>query len=94
MTPQFQVLTTSAFEKGVRRLTRRNPDLAPAVEKLIVILGDDPYNRGGQQNIKKLAGLKPGQGQWRIRLGDYRLRYDIFGQEVVLHSFRHRREAY
>jgi mRNA-degrading endonuclease RelE of RelBE toxin-antitoxin system len=38
--------------------------------------------------------LKPGEGQWRIRWREYRLRYDIFGSEVVLHSFRHRKEAY
>lgn len=94
MPPQFQVLATPAFEKEGRKLTRRNPDLVSALEKLVLILGDDPYNRGGQHNIKKLAGLKPGQGQWRIRFGDYRLRYDIFGQKIVLHSFRHRREAY
>lgn len=94
MLPQFQVLTTPAFEKEVRKLTKRNPGLASVFETMTVILGNDPYNRGSQHNIKKLAGLKPGQGQWRIRAGDYRLRYDIFGQQVVLHSFRHRKETY
>jgi len=48
----------------------------------------------GQHKIKKLAGLKTGEGQWRVRWRDYRLRYDIFGSEVVLHSFRHRKDAY
>jgi mRNA-degrading endonuclease RelE of RelBE toxin-antitoxin system len=38
--------------------------------------------------------LKPGEGQWRIRAGDYRLRYDIFGRDVVLYAVRHRTEAY
>jgi mRNA-degrading endonuclease RelE of RelBE toxin-antitoxin system len=41
-----------------------------------------------------LAGLKPGEGQWRLRWQDYRLRYDVFNNEVVLHSFRHRKDAY
>jgi mRNA-degrading endonuclease RelE of RelBE toxin-antitoxin system len=61
---------------------------------LIQTLSEDPHNRSGQQKIKKLAGLNPGEGQWRLRWRDYRLRYDIFGSEVVLHSFRHRKDAY
>jgi mRNA-degrading endonuclease RelE of RelBE toxin-antitoxin system len=68
--------------------------LVPALEELLRILRQDPHNRTGQHNIKKLTGLKPGEGQWRIRWREYRLRYDIFGSEVVLHSFRHRKEAY
>jgi mRNA-degrading endonuclease RelE of RelBE toxin-antitoxin system len=38
--------------------------------------------------------VKPGEGQWRIRWREYRLRYDILAGEVVLHSFRHRKESY
>jgi len=60
----------------------------------MAILGEDPHNRSGRHPIKKLAGLRPGQGQWRIRWREYRLRYDIFGAEVVMHSFRHRKDAY
>ena len=68
--------------------------LVDALEELVATLQDDPHNRTGQHQIKKLAGLAPGEGQWRIRWREYRLRYDIFDGEVVLHSFRHRREAY
>jgi len=60
----------------------------------MAVLGDDPHNRSGRHPIKKLVGLKPGEGQWRIRWRDYRLRYDIFGTEIVMHSFRHRKDAY
>ena len=34
------------------------------------------------------------RAQWRVRVGDYRVRYDIAGNDVVLYSFRHRREVY
>ncbi len=64
------------------------------LEKLIPILRDDPYNITGSHKIKKLAGVDAGDGQWRIRFGDYRVRYDIASGEVVLHSFRDRKEAY
>jgi mRNA-degrading endonuclease RelE of RelBE toxin-antitoxin system len=89
-----RVLTTPAFEREFRKAAKGNAALLATLEELLGILQEDPHNRTGRHNIKKLAGLKPGDGQWRIRWRDYRLRYDIFGDEVVLHSFRHRREAY
>jgi len=94
MAGAFRVLTTPAFEREFRAIARRNLTLTRALEELIEILGEDPQNRGSKHQIKKLAGLNPGEGQWRIRWREYRLRYDIFGNEVVLHSFRHRRDAY
>ena len=94
MAAHFRVVTTPAFEREFRKTAKGNPALAYALEELLSIMEDDPHNRSGRHKIKKLVGLKPGEGQWRIRWRDYRLRYDIFGEEVVLHSFRHRREAY
>ena len=64
------------------------------MEELIATLQEDPYNHSAQHKIKKLVGVKPSEGQWRIRWREYRLRYDILGKDVVLHSFRHRKEAY
>jgi mRNA-degrading endonuclease RelE of RelBE toxin-antitoxin system len=94
MAGAFRVLTTPAFEREFRAISKRDSALVRTLEELIAILSDDPHNRSGQHQIKKLAGLKPGEGQWRVRWRDYRLRYDILGSEVVLHSFRHRKDAY
>jgi mRNA-degrading endonuclease RelE of RelBE toxin-antitoxin system len=90
----FRVLTTPTFEREFRRTSRGDRTLVQALEELLGILRQDPHNRTGQHKIKKLTSLKAGEGQWRIRWREYRLRYDIFGDEVVLHSFRHRKEAY
>jgi|SRR5579872_4782533 len=90
----FRVLTTPAFEREFRKIAKRNPELLNALEEALTVLREDPHNRSGQHQIKKLAGLKSGEGQWRLRWRDYRLPYDIFADKVVLHSFRHRREAY
>jgi len=70
-----------------------NPALEGALRGLAAILGQDPYNRSARHPIKKLKDIQSG-GQWRIRWREYRLRYDIYGTDVVLHSFRHRKEAY
>jgi mRNA-degrading endonuclease RelE of RelBE toxin-antitoxin system len=94
MAGAFRVLTTPAFEREFRAISKKDSALVRALEELITILHGDPHNRSGHHQIKKLAGLKPGEGQWRVRWRDYRLRYDIFGNEVVLHSFRHRKDAY
>lgn len=94
MAGAFRVLTTPAFEREFRVIGKKDSALVRALEELIKILSADPHNRSAQHQIKKLAGLKPGEGQWRVRWRDYRLRYDIFGNEVVLHSFRHRKDAY
>jgi len=94
MAGPFRVLTTPAFEREFRAISKKDFTLVRALEELVAILSDDPHNRSGQHQIKKLAGLKPGEGQWRVRWRDYRLRYDILSDEVVLHSFRHRKDAY
>jgi mRNA-degrading endonuclease RelE of RelBE toxin-antitoxin system len=94
MLPSYRTLTTPAFERDTRKILRSNARFLGAIEKVLTAIGEDPYNRSGKHAIKKLAGLKPGEGQWRIRAGDYRLRYDIFGHDVVLYALRHRKEAY
>lgn len=94
MSSRFRVLGSPGFEREFRAIAKGNSQLPLALEGLLEILRDDPHNRTGQHNIKKLAQVKPGEGQWRIRWREYRLRYDILGGEVVLHSFRHRKESY
>jgi mRNA-degrading endonuclease RelE of RelBE toxin-antitoxin system len=94
MPERFLVLTTPAFEREFRVIAKGNSQLSRALEELLTILNDDPYNRTRQHNIKKLVQVKPGDGQWRIRWRDDRLRYDILGDEVELHSFRHRKESH
>lgn len=90
----FRVVATPHFERDLRKLTRRHPELLPLYEELLTILRHDPHNRTGRHDIKKLSGVKSGEGQWRIRTGDYRLRYDIIQREVILYSFRPRQEVY
>jgi len=94
MNGAFRVVTTPSFEREFRKLSERNIKLLDALQELIAVLAQDPHGRSGRHPIKKLAGMKLGEGQWRVRWREYRLRYDILGSEVVLHSFRHRKEAY
>jgi hypothetical protein len=59
---------------------------------MLAILEEDPLNRTRAHPIRKLVGIKPGDGQYRLRLGRWRFRYDVSGAEVTLRSCGLRRE--
>jgi mRNA-degrading endonuclease RelE of RelBE toxin-antitoxin system len=92
MTPAFTVRTTPRYERLARRLLQGDSEFRPSQDQAFEILRSDPYNRTRQHNIKKLTGVRHGDGQYRLRLGRWRFRYDITGQEVVLHYCGLRRE--
>jgi len=93
MTPPFSVRTTPHFDRLLRRLSRRHPELVDRYAEALEILQVDPFNRSRAYDIKKLEGIQPSEGQYRLRLGRWRFRYDIYGQEVVLHYCDLRRET-
>jgi mRNA-degrading endonuclease RelE of RelBE toxin-antitoxin system len=67
----------------MRRLDRQvRQRVLAALERL----EEDPY-RG-----EKVAAQET--GTWRLRVGDWRIRYDISGREVHLLRVRRRREVY
>ena len=79
----YQVLHTPTFRRTFDKLdglTQRR------VLQVLHKLEENPY-----------IGLKLKDveiGQWRLRVGDYRIRYDIDGDKVVLHLVKHRRDIY
>ena len=92
MTSSFSVHTTPHYERLLRKLLRRHPELLELQDQAREILSTDPYNSTRTYNIKKLQGIPPGEGQYRLRLGRFRYRYDIFGREVWLFYCGLRRE--
>jgi hypothetical protein len=66
--PAFTVLTTRRFDRLLRSLDRRHPDLAERFATAIAILGADPYNRSREHTIRKLESVHQGEGQYRLRL--------------------------
>ena len=92
MTPPFSVRTTPRFERLARILLKGHPDFQALHSCVVEILKNDPYNRSRAHHIKKLEAVSLGEGQWRLSLGRFRFRYDIYGQEVVLQYCGLRRE--
>lgn len=82
----YSVEFTAAAARQVRKLPRPARD---RVLDAIDGLADSPRPRGA----KKLVGE---QTAWRIRIGDYRVIYDVFDAELTVSVVRaaHRREVY
>ena len=92
MTPTFSVHTDPHFERLAAPLRKHHRDFHQVFLYAVEILEMDPFNMTRKHAIKKLTDVRAGQGQYRLRLGRWRFRYDIYGQEVVLTYCGLRRE--
>jgi len=74
---------TPHFTKDFKNLDAK---IRERVKEALMDLISDPYQG------KKLKNAP--YGQWRIRVGDYRIRYDIEDDVIVLLRVRHRKDIY
>jgi mRNA interferase RelE/StbE len=81
--PRFQLVISNRFRRDLRRL---DAALHRRVLDAIEQLQEDPY-QGSQLTSVRI-------GRWRMRVGDYRIRYDIEGNRVFLYRVRHRKDIY
>lgn len=94
MLKNYRILFTSYFERDIKLYFKKNNKVVKFLAKAKEILESDPYNLTKKHNIKKLHGIKSGEGEFRLRVNNFRLRYDIFKKDVVLYSFRDRKDVY
>ena len=82
----FEVLLERAAEKDLSRLPLRIHD---RIVDVLAALGRNPRPPGS----KKLVGSS---NDWRVRVGDYRVLYEITDaiRVVRVYRVRHRRDAY
>ena len=50
------------------------------------------YAATGKGDVKRLRDIEP--PEFRLRVGDYRLRFDDYGHTLYITAVKHRREAY
>lgn len=74
---------------AVRQLRKLDPSARRRVQGAIELLAGQPRPNGA----KRLVG---GEGEWRVRTGDYRIVYEIHNQVmlVLVVGVGHRREIY
>ena len=92
MRPPFEVIATSHFERAFDKLSRHHAELSKVYPRIISVLETDPYNVSRSHDIKKLQDIPAGVGQYRIRAGRFRFRYDVEAQVVWLKACSLRRE--
>lgn len=92
MSKEFAVLVSPHFARLAKRLAKQHRDFPAQLEKAVEILKTDPYNHSGSHSIRKLVGEEIDNGQWRLRIGRLRFRYDIADQNVELKYCGLRRE--
>lgn len=92
MTSPFTIFTTSAFRRLSRSLQKQHQQFLQVQEEALATLRSDPYNRTRRYQIKKLENVSLGKGQYRLRVGRWRFRYDIEGHDIVLYYCGLRRE--
>ena len=92
MTSVFLVTTTSHFDREIKKLSAKHASLLKIFQSVFATLQPAPYNRSRQFSIKKLEAVSANDGQYRIRVGRFRFRYDIDGQTVYLKTCSLRRE--
>ena len=92
MTAAFDVHPTCRYKRLSTKLQRGHRDFEAIENSVVAILSADAYNRTLRYHIRKLEGVPPGEGQYRLSLGQWRFRYDIAGQVVLLDYCGLRRE--
>ncbi|MHB1157998.1 MAG: type II toxin-antitoxin system RelE family toxin [Phycisphaerales bacterium] len=82
----YQVIVKPSAEKTIRKL---DPDTRRKVIRLLEALAEEPRPGG----VVKLAG---DDNLWRVRIGDYRVVYEIHDKRLVILVVKvgHRKDVY
>ena len=59
---------------------------------LQILHGLDRFSATGEGDVKRLQGIEP--PEFRLRIGDYRVRFQDTGDSMLILTVKHRREAY
>lgn len=79
----FTVLVSPHFERLAKRLAKQQPEFPKQFQKAVAILKTDPYNQSRKHPILKFTGEQADHGQWRLRIGRLRFRYDYPLNNVI-----------
>lgn len=83
---RYSIIIPKPVQKQLKQLP---PEIYQRIIPKILLLADDSR----PPEVKKLKGF---ENEYRIRIGDYRVRYEIGDQQltIIILSCRHRKEAY
>ena len=74
-------------KRAIKNIEKLDTVVKKQISSKILLLAENPL-----QNAKKLIDFRLGQYRWRI--GNYRIIFDIEGLDIVVLRIRHRKEIY
>jgi mRNA interferase RelE/StbE len=82
----YRVVLAPAADRQLRKF---DAPVRRRLQAVLELLADEPRPPAAKQ-------LVGGAGEWRVRSGDYRIVYEIQGEELIVLVLRvgHRREVY
>ena len=86
MAKKYRLSYSKEFARDFKKLP---PQHKPRVEEALLLIQQDPYSA---RNLKKLTNVAI--GQYRVRIGNLRIRFDIEGDVIQLHMVRDRKDVY
>ena len=86
---KLKIILWDKAEKDLEKLLRRDKISANKVIKELENFANNPK---GNFNIKLLKGKF--ENLYRLRVGNYRIIYDIINDEINVYRVRHRKEVY
>ena len=78
--------TVELKPKALKDLDVMQPDVARRVIEKIERLQHDL-----EGDVKRLTNFTP---EYRLRVGDYRVLFEVEGNRIIVYRIRHRREVY
>lgn len=72
--------------KAIKDLAKLSPDLQNRIINKIELMQDNL-----QGDIKKLTNFTP---EYRLKVGDYRVLFEIENQMILIYRIKHRSKAY
>ncbi len=81
---KYRLLYTQSAARDIQRL---DPDIKGRLGKTLLRYEKDPLKYAERLTQSKL-------GSYRFRIGDYRVVFDLEGEEIVILRVGHRREIY
>lgn len=73
--------------RAVRDIGGLDPDTMERLGRMLLLYAEDPLNHAERLTESEL-------GSYRFRVGDYRVIFDLEGDEIVVLRVGHRREIY
>lgn len=70
------------YDKDVKKFLQKHKDLAPKIIEKLEILAQNPYENS--LDIAKLIGYDK---HYRLRIGKYRLLYEIIDEQILIYAY-------